>query len=180
VGLLVSPLGGINVIIPGFVNRISIPPTLTAIPATSTTTSTPLPTRRPSASPTIRINPLVAKGCVHWSKVTHADVGKELCVFGIVRHVSDLCLDPEGTDFYCFNWAQTWFAHFSNEISSESSHFRLYSINASYPGINVGDCISLEGIVRSNGSNSFVFINPASPSVGGEVLIYSDGSVCIP
>ena len=143
-------------------------PTHTSLP---TTTASPFPTK----TPTEATNPLVDLGCVHWSAVTHEDVGMDLCVFGRVVQVSEC---PSGDPIFDPTCPRAWYAYFSEDTSSGSKDFRLYAINVWYFGISAGDCISLEGIVRSNGDKSFVFINPASVSTGGEVHSYRDTSIC--
>jgi hypothetical protein len=79
-----------------------------------------------------------------------------MCVFGTIKQ-------PEvrehgeawwkGSDFYIF---------FSEETTSTSTHFRLFAPNAYGTGFEPGECMSIKGLVRSYGENSFLFINPIS------------------
>lgn len=145
-------------------------PTLTRTPTqtltftpTQTPTNTPTATQTltPSATPT-PISPLREMGCIKWDEVTREHVGQTMCVFGLIEN-------PEtrehgvtwwsGSDFYIF---------FSKETSSTSTHFRFFAPNAFGYGFSPGMCLSITGLVRSYGENSFLFINPISRINSGD------------
>lgn len=159
------PLIGVLVVIALIIGyALGDRPTSSISQSPTNTAKSPTATRRPTARPTDPPQNLGDMGCVHWSLITQRDAGKTMCVYGIVVEVEDTY--------------PSWFAYFSHNTSSTSQDFRLYAIEAIYYGINVGDCISIEGLVRSYGDNSFVFINPSSPTVGGEVYTYYDKAAC--
>jgi len=161
------PLIGILVVIALIIGyALGDRPTSSISQSPTNTAKSPTATRRPTARPTDPPQNLGDMGCVHWSLVTQRDAGKTMCVYGLVVEVEDTY--------------PSWFAYFSHNTSSTSQDFRLYAIEAIYYGIHVGDCISIEGLVRSYGDNSFVFINPSSPTVGGEVYTYYDQAACNP
>jgi len=161
------PLIGILVVIALIIGyALGDRPTSSISQSPTSTAKNPTATRRPTAGPTEPPQTLGDTGCVYWSKVTHRDVDKILCVYGIIVETEHA--------------GQSWFAFFSRNTDSTSSDFRLYAIDAFYTNVGAGDCISLEGKVRSYGDSSFVFINPTSPTVGGDVFIWDDRSVCNP
>lgn len=140
-------------------------------------TSTPRPTSRPtsrlSRTPSklqqFDFNSPKSRGGIHWADIDHTYVGQTICAYGIIDSLNFLSTGDFSGDQY---------VHFSKNTASNTPDFRLWVIQASYYELEPGQCISVEGSVRSNGPNSFVFINPASGTVGGDAYIYDSASAC--
>ena len=135
--------------------------------ATQTPTNTPTPTQTltPTNTPT-PISPLRERGCIKWDEVAREHVGQTMCVFGLIENPEIRKHGEQwwrSSDFYIF---------FSKETTSTSTHFRLFAPNARGYGFEQGECLSITGLVRSYGENSFLFINPISLMNSGDYAIH--------
>lgn len=156
---------------PTFTPTLTFTNTLTSTPTfTLTSTLTPTLTSTPTFTPT-PMSPLREQGCIKWDEVTREHVGETICVFGLIvqPETRDKGAWWKGSDFYIF---------FSEETSSTSTHFRLFAPNAYGTGFSPGLCMSVTGLVRSYGENSFLFINPISSINAGDYAIYKEASFC--
>jgi hypothetical protein len=155
-------------------------PTLTPTPTyTLTATQTRTPTLTPTYTPTVTrtptqsitptpISPLREKGCIKWDEVTRAHVGQTICVFGEIVSAENRSHGEawwKGSDFYIF---------FGEDTSSASTDFRLFAPNTRGSGFDPGECLSITGLVRSFGEESFLFINPVSSINSGDYEIHQD------
>ena len=99
---------------------------------------TRLPTRRPSKTPVPGATRVMSKSdirytseaeeqspsdCTLWSSVTLTDVGKNLCVYGVIKHstVRDdtlyLTFSNKSSDFFFVHYGGTWFEGVENNCA---------------------------------------------------------------
>ncbi len=105
-------------------------------------TKGPINTTRPLVRPTSTSYSLVSSstGCVSWKQVDLLDVGKEMCVTGIVRNA--------------YSNEEAYFITFSNEPGD----FYILSYEWVFPGLGYGSCVMVEGTVERLGSSPIIQI----------------------
>ncbi len=104
-------------------------------------TRSPTATRRPSGPIPTR-TPSVA-GCWHWSEITMDDVGRDLCVYGIVQ---------SGW------WDSNQGAYFIN-FSSETGSYYIVLYGWRITDLESGDCVKSSGEIGHLGSSPVMTID---------------------
>ncbi|MCJ7626312.1 MAG: zinc ribbon domain-containing protein [Anaerolineaceae bacterium] len=118
------------------------PKYITATPRILRTTSTPQPRSTSSSAQTTDslIYPNSSLKCIKWSKVTRNYLGREICIYGVIRKVVM-------EEYYALEFGPSW------------DDFKLLDVNNYYwPDVKAGDCIMVKGVVRDN--VSYIFLNP--------------------
>ena len=116
-------------------NTTSAPPTPTSPP-----TRRPNPTATTVPTPN---TPLLIPGCVWWGDIRESDLGKTMCIQGIVDGISGNTVDSADLRIYFRNLpvGYTW-----KDGNPESFYFLEDSYY--YPDLKVGDCVTADGFIR--------------------------------
>lgn len=137
--------------------------------ATPTEEPTEAPTARPSPTkaPTLAVSPTprpsrtpapLIPNCTRWDRLTREDVGKEMCVYGVISRL-------------ILGGSQSMIFEDKDNLQAQVE-FRFLIINAWYPDIEEGDCVRGEGVLRENGPTSYLFINTSG------MWSYNDPRAC--
>jgi len=119
-------------------------PSATPVPtSTPRPTSTPIPVTK-TPTPVLLYYPDSALECIHWSKITHKNLGDEICIYGLVKKVKS-------------GWSVS--NYFIIEFSSSEEDFKVLDVNNYYwPDIKSGECILLKGVVRDY--VKYIYLSP--------------------
>ena len=123
------------------------------------TTSTPRPrsTSTPAQTPNSIVYPTSNLKCIKWSKITRTYLGREICIYGVVRKV---VLD----DYFALEFGSSW------------NDFKLLDVNNVYwPDVKAGDCIMVKGEIRDN--VQYIYLSPFSQESATDLYII-DQSEC--
>lgn len=137
-GFLLLAWLGLSLLAPLFQPIASPPQQPTARSVQSQALQPPAPTRRPTSRPL----PSATPSCTHWQRVTSANIGRLMCVYGVVKR-----------------WYST--ADFATVIrfSEDPGDLIFYDIAYTYDDLASGACVAATGVIENMGSRLAINID---------------------